>query len=351
MSNYSDKIVTIKRIPQDRLPKEIYEGSEKSIGGAIDRNTGKTLKALSFDEERIILPSIINTPANSVHFLENAEEFWMNIDIKVPLEGLPLNIATYKVQVEGYQPLGQRTYQNTLKGKIDMSDFAEEEVDVLIDETQKSALDKVAETLIDKPTLEEGNFDMPVNALEYIYYKYVLRHSEVGDSLLTAQREGLPFYIEDKEVEDTIELKKLTLTAKARKSIEKFITVVDNLENTKDNDFKSLYAIAKLSKGEHSLKVETDTKAIFKTVYQLCELIPETVIKLANDPNVKTRLFVEELINNQLVDYVDNKFYDKKIGTDPIATTVEDFVKFINLPVNKVILSRYRKALSEKLKQ
>lgn len=345
---YNEKIVTIKRVPQDRIPNEIYESSTKSIGSAIDATTGGVLKGLNFAEERILMPSIVNTPATSMYFLEQVDKFWMNIEIKVPIDtGLNLNIGTYPVKVAGFKKGDIAKGSPSLKGKIDIFDFPTGDIQ---EEASAGEALAVKEAIV----VEEDDaemFDMPYNILDYIYYRYALVNNEVADSLQNAIAFGKQFYIEDKEVEEGIEFAKITLVAKARKAIERFLPNVENLDDVKTNDFKSLYAIARLTKDKHTLKITNDTKNIFKTIYSLCELIPEDVIALANDKLLKTKMFVEDLINFGVIETFDNKFYDKKIGSDPIAQDLEEFVKFVNLPTNKAVAARYRATLEQKVRQ
>ena len=334
-----EKYITIKRIPQDRMPREIYEGSTYSIGGSISSETSDVLKGLSFAEEQIILPNIINTPSTSVHFLQKCREFWQDIDIKIPVEGLTLNISTHRVILETPIQRGSFGLSSKQLSKSDSFDLelGGEEVSILEKEVGED--------------IDDGrNFDMPINPLDYVHYKYAMMHGSVAKNLNDAIAFDLPCYIEDKQIEDNKEMLRLSSINKARKSIDKFLTYMDDLTDAKKNDYASLYAIAQLTKEYHNQPVVKDSKVMLKTIWSLCELIPEKVTALANDKDLKNRLLVDSLVNYQIIESIDNKFYDKKIGNDPVATSIDEYIKFINLPANKDVLARLKATLSQKNK-
>ena len=330
-----EKFITIKRAFQDRLPNEIFEFSERSIGGAIDSSTGDVLKGLSFAEEQILLPDLVNVPANSVHFIQECRKFWQNIEIKVPADGVKLNITTYRVKANlGHSPEAAIAKQQERFDTFDVES-----------ETGTAQLEKVV-----KPEVDDTNFDMPMNVHDYVKYRYILKHNQVAKDKKDSVAYNLPFYIEDKELEDNKEVEKMTLVMKARKSLDKFLTKIEDLTDTKSNDFRSLYAICTLTSEFHTQKIENESKSILKAVWALCEEIPAKVIELADDKSLKDRFLVSSLINYQVVESIDNKIYDKVMGSDPVASSIDEYIKFINLPTNKDVLARLKATLNKKMR-
>jgi hypothetical protein len=93
-----EKTVHVRRVPKtrSRLPKELENESHIKIGGSYDGN-GTILKGIIGEEERTLMPQVINTDINDPAFYKKVENFWNDINIIVkPGKGTALNASTFE---------------------------------------------------------------------------------------------------------------------------------------------------------------------------------------------------------------------------------------------------------------
>ena len=101
----SKKVQILRRPNNTRLPENVYALSKRRIGAYATAN-GVIKTGISREEEKKLLPYLLNVDFNSPEFLRRKEEYYYNITINVPLEGfefeigkdsngMPLNIDHY----------------------------------------------------------------------------------------------------------------------------------------------------------------------------------------------------------------------------------------------------------------
>lgn len=86
------------------LPKEIQSTQENRISAKFEQGTADTLRGLTFEEEKEYLPNIIGVSPTDHTWSERTREYWANMSILVPDEGLVLNIDTFP---EGHPKAGK----------------------------------------------------------------------------------------------------------------------------------------------------------------------------------------------------------------------------------------------------
>lgn len=293
----TEKFILIKRRAQSRIPVEIMEDAYQGFGGSLNENTKDILRGLSFKEEAIILPNIVGMPATSDGFIAATKAFWCNIEVEVPSTGIKLNITTVptKVKING------------------------------------------VEEIIDIPNVPE----------DYVKYRLGLVHNQVAKNKEAADNYETPYYFEDSELEEKLEMDKLQEVYKARKRVEKFLDLSKPLTDPSQN-FTAVQAICKLSSETHNKPIPIDRKGLVRLVDELCTLYPATVITLSDDKSLQDRLFVDMLIDANIIKLIGNEIYDEKLGKDPIALGIDNYILFINTQSNRAIKSRLTTELKAK---
>lgn len=283
-------IVTLKRKGQTRIPTEVYDSSFVHLGSGYDSNTSDVLRGLDFEEEKLLLPPIIGCSATSFEFNEKAKSFWSNIDIPIPIEGRRLNITCRKQKV-----------------------------------------------LIDG---KETELEIPVSPLDYIYWKFAQKHSEVAPSFEECKNfKGYNFYIEDIGAEQKTKMVSLELKNKARL---KYL----QLTTGESKNIELLRAIAIITKDVHNSTIPSNEEGLLILLEEICEKFPEQFEKAASDPNVKDRAFVSVLLDYNIITTAGNSIFDETVGLEALADSIDEFIKYFNLPTK----TQYKASLLAKLK-
>lgn len=116
---------------------------------------------LTVDEEKLYLPNLISVASNDTHFLAKKQEYWDNISVSIPEDGLELEI--------GFQ---------------------------YVDEN-----DKVGS---------------PINVADYVFYRYCLVYSRVANTSAERMKsDKIRFYIYDANIEAAAQMSKINLDDKA----------------------------------------------------------------------------------------------------------------------------------------
>lgn len=116
----SKRIVYIRRVEQNdktRLPKDLLQESKRPLGPSFNKY-GQILRGLELDEEKVIMPEIVNISPNDPTFSKACENFWNNISIPIPAgRGVELNIS---LKENGYPeaPLDYLKYRFAQKHKL-----------------------------------------------------------------------------------------------------------------------------------------------------------------------------------------------------------------------------------------
>lgn len=86
------KVIIRRKEAQGYLPKEIRAGARVTLGSMYVGR--QPLKGLDSEEAKKFLPDIIGLPASHQEFPIAEKTFWANMSIKVPFEGVELDITT-----------------------------------------------------------------------------------------------------------------------------------------------------------------------------------------------------------------------------------------------------------------
>lgn len=95
--NQEERIVNIKKGKPFRLiPEGVHHEITSVIGSKFSRGTRSILRGLNEYEEKILLPRLLGITPSDPQWYDKVEMFYRNLEIRVPHEGVKLNITTKK---------------------------------------------------------------------------------------------------------------------------------------------------------------------------------------------------------------------------------------------------------------
>lgn len=290
-----DKFVTIRRRGQSRIPTEVYSSSSQKIGCGFIENTKDIMRGLSDIQEELILPKIIGVPYDHVNFIQKAQDFYCDLDVIVPIEGLRLNIST-----------------STKKHKTN-------------DGT-------------------EVGVELPKLPMDYIQYVRCLIHSEVAKN-----REALDtdpkynFYIED----ETLELKIKVDTLKVKNDAQyQYLQLV--AEDKAKENIEKITQILTVLKPLHN-KVVRGMSLEDKTIL-LDEVVtkhPEEFTKTATDKHLVTKVLIEQGLEYKLIKVIGGTYFDRDDEKQELGSTTDDFVTHLESPKGSAYLMQLKARIKE----
>jgi len=200
---------------------------------------------LTDKEEETLLKGIIDVPPGHEKWPEKTKDFWASLSVKVPFEGVELNIT----------------------------------VD------------------------EDGE---PEERMQYIIYKWALKHKQVGANETEMQNEpGKRFYIHDPEKD----LLKRNEKVQVRKDADReFIKVSSEIEK-----MKVLVRVLLNTDPNRMAELELEN-----SLYDYKTNNPERFLKYSRDPNLEIQAEIEEMIEASVLRKIGNQiiFGDETIGED-----------------------------------
>lgn len=122
--------LSIRRAPYFHMKGDDPTNHNIKIGASLKGTT--VLRGLSLEEERIYLPQIINVSANDVNFNAACKDYWNNISVKIPADGVTaekLQGKVLRMTIEFKNAEQKRTFESlksfekkgdyiTLNGKV-----------------------------------------------------------------------------------------------------------------------------------------------------------------------------------------------------------------------------------------
>jgi|TARA_Y100000289_G_scaffold65212_1_gene78380 hypothetical protein len=240
------KVIIRRKEVQGFLPKEIRAAARVTIGSMYVGR--QPLKGLDYEDSKKFLPEILGTPGDHPDFPRLEKEFWANMRVRVPFEGI--------------------------------------ELDVTVDET-----------------------GTPMNLMDWLSYKWCQRHRHVADKKENMDAHHR-FYIYDpnKEVLDKNNLVKIKKEAdkefiKLSNDVGKMRRVLRIFGTAKPEDLSeievenSLYEL-KSGQAERFLKIVTDKNLDLRS--EIEEMIAAGVIRKIGNQHI----YGEETIGENITDTV-----------------------------------------------
>ena len=135
------------------------------------------------------------------------------------------------------------------------------------------------------------------------------------------------YYIEDKEKEASASIGKTRLKAKAFKIVA--LLSLDDMVN---------YAriLGKYAKDLSNNQVEA-------LLYDICESKPKNIIEISEDPDLKFKVFLNKLIDKNIVLIVNGKYMN---GNEVIGINQDYAIQWVRNPENSVVVNQWASTLS-----
>ena len=259
------KIYIRRKEVQGYLPKEIRAAARVTLGSMYVGR--QPLKGLDGEEAKKLLPEIIGIPADHADFPKREKEFWANMSVKVPFEGKELNIT--------------------------------------VDESGE-----------------------PENSLDYITYKWAMRHRHVADSK-KEMNSAKKFYIYDPQKA----LLKKNVEVKIRREADKeFIKLTGNLDKMR----RILRVLSQTNPDKLSeLEVEN-------SLYDAKSKTPKKFLKVVTDKNLDLRAEIEKLITANIIRKIGNQHI---YGEETIGENITDTIIYFKNKKNSGAVNSIRAEL------
>ena len=296
MNHKNSRIITIFRAgsflsrAQGPETEEFLSTTKKSIGSYWESTSAKKIASgLTFDEEELLLPVLIDTPKEDREFRKKVTLFYAEIDTQVPhSSGRSLEI-----------------------GFLDSNE---------------------------KPV---GLKNMPINLMDYLRYRQIQHHPQVAATKEEADGNSLKeFYIFDK----TDVIKK-----NAKKTDEKDASIQIYLE-IKNDPIKVDSMLTLLGVDPREFSGPDEVKLKQEELRRRSELDPADFSKIYNESDLEIRYWIKTLLNTNVFSQIGMKILDgetKKI----VGNTMEEVVYFFKDEENSEAISMYKTRMQEALKK
>lgn len=264
------KIYLRRKEVLNHLPKEVRAGAKVTIGSIyIGR---QPLRGVEGEEAAKLLSGILDVPHGHADWPKQEKDFWASMSVKVPFEGKELNITTD----------------------------------------------------------EDGN---PENAMDYITWKWCLKHRQVAESEAIMKQDGQKrFYIYDPQKD----LLKKNAEVKLKKEADKeFIKVSSDADKMR----RLLRVLSKGSRPENLTDMEVENQ-----LYNLKNAKPSSFLKYSTDKNLDVRAELEEMVEMGVLRTIGNQLI---YGDETIGENMTDAIVYFNNKKNSGQVNAMRAQLKE----
>lgn len=263
----ASKTVKIIRRNTTRMPSEVYKDSITKIGSEWKENTRSMIRGLSPDEEKAYLPKILQVQPESPNWDRAVEQYWAEFSLRVPSEGLELEIFTDK----------------------------------------------------------NGN-PSESNLKDYISFRFAQVSSRVATTPEEVENKAMfPYYLEDKKAQSMSAYDKLQVAKRASLNFMKLVKTDDN--NAFVDPEKVDWVLELYRRTDPSLPM-SGMDAPDKEVYlsNKSQEDPETFNTIVEDPQLKTKSFVVKCISLGILQRIGNAILN---GQEKIGDSLEEAVYYL----------------------
>lgn len=305
MNSASKRVIVIRQTPPFRLlPKGIANEVIKTIGSKWKKGTRGRLKGITPEEELYLLPSIIQVPPNSEHWVKAVDDFFINLAIHVdPEDGIELNVTTRKQNV-------------TVQG-------------------------------------EEREVDFPEIPLDYIMWKQALADKSVANRVEQLNEGTFSFYIEDKAESELREARMLKDKNRIEKAYLDLVEIGDNGEFVKAKTMRHVLFVFGINPQEFNTADQVSAMLNkYKEAAQkeLQEGIPYSqtqFIQIISDPHLAMKAFINALIAKGFLNKEGNHIVDSDNYELVLGNSLEQAALWMKNPVNSAKFATYKMKMSD----
>lgn len=241
------------------------------IGSSFAPNSKSHLSGLSFEEEELLLPSILGTDPKDIKWRNTVQNYWSSISVQVPSDGLGTDSLFGKV----------------LEWEIEFSDSR------LADRYDKASLTEKG--FISSKALTSKNDDGTFKARiligieDYVLFRYCLVYGRVANSAKDAMKSNrIFFYLYSKNEETKAEHTLFELRKKAR---EKFYSILE--------DEGKLDGILRLFKISPEILESLEKKHII--LEQKLVEFPKEFIDYVSDSHLAVKAFIFKAVDRGII--------------------------------------------------
>lgn len=269
---------------QDKAP-DFMAQSKKSIGSYFEsKNSHAIGSGLSFAERDLLMPYLIDLPKTDREFMDKSRKFFESISTKVPFEdpGLTLEIG---LELDNDKEI------------------------TFFDEKQE-------------------RYNIPINVMEYVRYRHLIKHPWVALSETEAKRDPLKYYFVYDPTEVIMEVSKIN---KAKdESLNNYLKLKDNLE--KVNGMLTLFKIdPRMYHGPN----EVDQKVT--RLRELAEEKPVEFNMLYADELFEEKFMLQGMLDAAIIRQIGNQFIFVETGKI-LGNTKEEMLYYFKDPKNSDIV-------------
>lgn len=283
------------------LPGEEYDARNYRVGSSLDRQTGKTLKGINGNLEKLLMPQIVATSDNAYEFMSRVDTYWSNIGVPIPADDVN------KEEVEQGKVLD-------IKFKVAYT--------VLKDRffSQPSITTKIAYLC---NILERGEAELEYQSIgDFLLLTYCLKYSRVANDIKDVNKSGnIYFYLYEKS---SAIATKLTALEKKNKANQLFASI--------QNDEAKLNSALLALKQDYTLYKTLEEKVLkVDEVYNVNDTTRDTFILTVEDKNWKTKYLILTAVNTGRLRNLPNTtiyYYNDKM----IGNSLDETVHFLNSP-------------------
>ena len=264
------KIYIRRKEVLNHLPKEVRATAKISIGSIYVGR--QPLRGVEGEESHRLLSGILDVPPGHEQWPKQEKEFWASMSLKVPFEGAELNITT-----------------------------------------------------------DEAGY--PDNVMDYITYKWCLKHRQVATSKEEMEKDGnKKFYIYDPEKDLLKKNAEVKLSKEADKEFIKISSDVDKMR-------RLLRILSKGSQPDRLTDIEVENQ-----LYNIKNDKPALFLKYSIDKNLDVRAEIEEMIEVGVFRTIGNQII---YGDETIGENITDAIVYFNNKKNSGQVNAMRAQLKE----
>lgn len=277
------RIVRLKRTNKSRVPSDVYKDSVTKIGSEWKADSRDVIRGLTHEEAVVVLPSIVGVEPDSPNWDNTVKEFWADYTVRVPHEGLELNIWE-----------------------------------------------------------DEDGYPSTRNAKDWITYKFCQKSSKVATSELDRENIAMyPFFIEDDK--EILAAKSANLAV--RKAAQKlFLQLFRQDKDGKIDNLKVNWVLEMYKKHDSNLGNYASMTPDEKEIYLDAKLNDDPTLfrEVVSDEKLKDKAFISECVSKGLINHVGNAYYngDEKMGDD-----MEETILYLADPKNSSVLVTLKERL------
>lgn len=285
--------------------------------GASMTASGQQRRGLTSQEEDVYLSELLSSNVNDVTWAKDKLNYWENIHVKVPQEGIPMEIGfSYSIddttkQVAIAELAKKLKKEDGFKSDTELANFVEG-----------------INTRSGKPYVPEEvkyKFGRPTNLSNYVLYRYCLVASTVAnDESDISASVNINFFLRDFAKEEAMRV----ALHQIKKSVKRaYLDVID--DNTK---FENLLLALELP-----ITPDMDVNTKEAKLEEFAEARPKDFLAIVSDKNLNYRAFISRLINAQiLIKLPNSEIIKDNVDDKIIANTSTEMLAYVMNDINDV---------------